>query len=129
MERDPEFVMAILSEAQALLLEGDVATASILLRDLGRDLGQELLDSIRAVKRGQVSGLPQGYSLYRCVDITKLGDLSADDLELGRLYLGGLDEEGWIRITDASGEQYRYPASCFDVIDSPEKPTVATNAA
>ncbi len=111
MAREPEVVLALLAEAQALLRDGDVKTASLLLRDMGRNIGQELLDSLRAIKSGPVGriSLPPGYALYRCVDLSLLGDLSGEDLEVGGLYLGQVDQEGWIRVVDVSGEHYLYP--------------------
>lgn len=54
MVSEPETVLALLAEAQSLLRDGDVKTASLLLRDMGRDIGQELLDSVRAVKSGHL---------------------------------------------------------------------------
>lgn len=118
MAREPEVVLALLAEAQALLRDGDVKTASLLLRDMGRDIGQELLDSLRAIKSGPVGriSLPPRYALYRCVDLSLLGDLTGADLEVGGLYLGQVDKEGWIRVVDDSGEHYLYPQACFKMI-------------
>lgn len=120
MAREPEFVLALLSEVQDLIRDGDVATASLLLRDMGRDIGAELLESIREMRSGpfKQAALPTGFALYRCVDLSVLGDLSSADLELGRLYVGKADKDGWIRVEDASGEHYLYPTNCFELIKS-----------
>lgn len=44
----------------------------------------------------------------------EVGDLSGDDLTLGRLYEVLGEEGGMLRLIDDSGEDYLYPASCFE---------------
>ena len=61
-----------------------------------------------------------------CVSREGLGDVSTDDLTLGRLYevIGSEDAHGMVRIIDDSGEDYLYPASLFDAVEVKE-PTAA----
>jgi hypothetical protein len=49
----------------------------------------------------------------------ELGDFSSDDLTVGRLYevLEETDSQGMLRIVDDSGEDYLYPACCFDAVE------------
>lgn len=44
------------------------------------------------------------------------GDVSGDDLTLGRLYEVLAEERGMLRIIDDSGEDFLYPASCFESV-------------
>lgn len=53
-----------------------------------------------------------------CVSKQGLDDLSGDDLAIGHVYeaLGETDQHGFIRIVDQSGEDYLYPATCFEPV-------------
>lgn len=42
-----------------------------------------------------------------------LGDVSADDLTLGKVYEVKAEENGMFRVFDNSGEDYLYPSACF----------------
>ncbi len=57
-----------------------------------------------------------------CVAREGLGEFSADDLTLGRLYevLASDDTHGMVRVIDDSGDDYLYPISLFDVIEVKE---------
>jgi hypothetical protein len=57
-----------------------------------------------------------------CVSREGLGEFSADDLTLGRLYevLAPADSQGMVRVIDDSGEDYLYPVSLFDVVEVQE---------
>lgn len=51
-----------------------------------------------------------------CLEKKDLGDFSAEDISLGRLY-ELVDEDagnGMVRIIDESGEDYLYPSSWFE---------------
>jgi hypothetical protein len=50
-----------------------------------------------------------------CIN-TNVGDISGDDLTIGRLYEVIAEEHGMLRLIDDSGEDYLYPASCFESI-------------
>ena len=54
-----------------------------------------------------------------CMENTSLGDFSADDLTIGRLYevIGEVDAHQMVRIIDDSGEDYLYPAKLFEQVD------------
>jgi hypothetical protein len=54
-----------------------------------------------------------------CMENTYLGDFSADDLTIGRLYevIGEVDTHKLLRIIDDSGEDYLYPANLFEQVD------------
>ena len=54
-----------------------------------------------------------------CMENTSLGDFSADDLSIGRLYevIGEVDTHQMLRIIDDSGEDYLYPARLFEQVD------------
>lgn len=58
-----------------------------------------------------------------CVSREDCGDLSTDDLTLGRLYevMAPADSHGMIRIIDDSGEDYLYPQSLFETVEVQEK--------
>ncbi len=58
-----------------------------------------------------------------CISREDCGDLSTDDLTLGRLYevLTSADSRGMIRIIDDSGEDYLYPQCLFETVEVPEK--------
>ena len=58
-----------------------------------------------------------------CVSREDCGDLSTDDLTLGRLYevLSPADGHNMIRILDDSGEDYLYPQNLFEPVDVEEK--------
>ena len=57
-----------------------------------------------------------------CVSREGMGEFSADDLTLGRLYevLSPADSQGMVRVIDDSGEGYLYPASLFDAVEVQE---------
>ncbi len=57
-----------------------------------------------------------------CVTREGFGDLSTDDLTLGRLYevVAAPDKLGMVRIIDDSGEDYLYPTSLFDAVEVQE---------
>lgn len=54
-----------------------------------------------------------------CISRESLGDFSADDLTLGRLYevCAPADHHGMIRIVDDSGEVYLYPDALFEAVE------------
>jgi len=54
-----------------------------------------------------------------CVKKDELGDFSSDDLTIGRLYevLENKDAKGMLRVIDNSGEDYLYPADCFETVE------------
>lgn len=87
-------------------------------RDSQRDIGAEILEAIRQFKAGKIGavhGLP-GAVILRCVNLGSLGDISGDDLDIGKIYVARKDREGWVRIIDQSGEDYLYPMACFEEI-------------
>jgi len=51
------------------------------------------------------------------------GELSTDDLKLGRLYelIAPIDSRAMIRVIDDSGEDYLYPADLFAVVKVQEQ--------
>ncbi len=53
-----------------------------------------------------------------CVNKEELGDLSGEDVTIGHVYeaIGDPDQYGMIRIIDQSGEDYLYPANCFEAV-------------
>jgi hypothetical protein len=57
-----------------------------------------------------------------CIDNADLGDFSADDLTIGRLYevIDDVDVHGMLRIIDDSGEDYLYPAVLFESVEIPD---------
>lgn len=54
-----------------------------------------------------------------CISREGLGEFSADDLTLGRLYevIAPVDNQGMVRIIDDSCEDYLYPVSLFDAVE------------
>ena len=58
-----------------------------------------------------------------CISREDCGDISTDDLTLGRLYevLASADNHGLIRVIDDSGEDYLYPDGLFDAVEIQEK--------
>ena len=58
-----------------------------------------------------------------CISREDCGDLSTDDLTLGRLYevKATADSRGMIRIIDDSGEDYLYPQSLFETVELQEE--------
>jgi len=58
-----------------------------------------------------------------CISREDCGDLSTDDLTLGRLYevITPVDSRGMVRVIDDSGEDYLYPLSLFDTVQVQEK--------
>lgn len=58
-----------------------------------------------------------------CISREDCGDLSTDDLTLGRLYevKTPSDSRGMIRIIDDSGEDYLYPQSLFETVELQER--------
>ena len=61
-----------------------------------------------------------------CISQEDCGDLSTDDLTLGRLYelLAAADSHGMIRVVDDSGEDYLYPADLFEAVEIQEQTAV-----
>ncbi|WP_083824650.1 hypothetical protein [Thiorhodospira sibirica] len=53
-----------------------------------------------------------------CLQVDNLGDVSGDDLHVGRLYEVVEQDagHGMMRIIDESGEDYLYPAACFATV-------------
>ena len=53
-----------------------------------------------------------------CISQEDCGDLSTDDLTLGRLYevITPADSHGMVMIIDDSGEDYLYPQSLFETV-------------
>ena len=58
-----------------------------------------------------------------CISREDCGDLSTDDLTLGRLYevKTPADSRDMVRIVDDSGEDYLYPQSLFETVEVQEK--------
>ena len=58
-----------------------------------------------------------------CISREDCGDISTDDLTLGRLYevLEPADSRGLIRILDDSGEDYLYPTGLFESVELQDK--------
>ncbi len=54
-----------------------------------------------------------------CVSREDCGDISTDDLTLGRLYeiLSPPDSRGMLRLIDDSGEDYLYPGALFESVE------------
>lgn len=54
-----------------------------------------------------------------CISREGLGEFSADDLTLGRLYevISPADRQDMVRVIDDSGEDYLYPVSLFDAVE------------
>jgi len=50
----------------------------------------------------------------------ELGDVSGDDLTVGRVYEVLAAERDWLRIVDDSGEDFLYPAGCFEDVSLSE---------
>ena len=65
-----------------------------------------------------------------CMENTSLGDFSADDLTIGRIYegIGEVDERQMLRIIDDSGEHYHYPAELFEQVDMRESTSEGLHA-
>jgi len=59
-------------------------------RGRDRNIDAELLESVRAVKAGVNGGVhpPPGAMVLGCVDVAPLGELSHEDLAVGRQYVG-----------------------------------------
>ncbi|WP_295608724.1 hypothetical protein [uncultured Lamprocystis sp.] len=57
-------------------------------------------------------------SFVVCLKKDDLGDLSGDDLHVGRLYevIDMQAGHGMIRIIDESGDDYLYPETCFEPV-------------
>jgi hypothetical protein len=57
-----------------------------------------------------------------CISREGMGEFSADDLTLGRLYevLSAGESQGMIRVVDDSGEDYLYPSACFAPVEIQE---------
>ncbi len=56
-----------------------------------------------------------------CLNKSSLGDFSGDDLSIGHVYETlGEEDHGMVRIIDQSGEDYLYPASCFEPVSMAE---------
>lgn len=58
-----------------------------------------------------------------CVSREGMGEFSADDLTLGRLYevLSPADSHGMLKIIDDSGESFLYPAILFETVEVQQK--------
>jgi len=58
-----------------------------------------------------------------CISREDCGDLSTDDLTLGRLYevMIPADHHGMIRVIDDSGEDYLYPEGLFEAVEVQDK--------
>lgn len=65
-----------------------------------------------------------------CVSREDCGELSTDDLTLGRLYelIAPVDCHGMIRIIDDRGEDYLYPAALFETVDLQEQTATRLHA-
>lgn len=57
-------------------------------------------------------------SFVVCLQNDDLGDISGDDIHVGRLYeVSDMHAgHGMIRIIDESGDDYLYPAYCFEPV-------------
>ncbi len=57
-------------------------------------------------------------SFVVCLQKDDLGDLSGDDIHVGRLYevVDMHAGHGMVRIIDESGEDYLYPEHCFEPV-------------
>ncbi len=57
-----------------------------------------------------------------CISREDCGDISTDDLTLGRLYevLAPTDSHGLLRVIDDSGEDYLYPDGLFESVEVQE---------
>lgn len=53
-----------------------------------------------------------------CVNKEGFGDLSGEYVDIGHVYeaIADIDQHGMIKIIDQSGEDYLYPASCFEAV-------------
>ncbi|MBK5965868.1 hypothetical protein CCR95_17740 [Thiocystis minor] len=53
-----------------------------------------------------------------CLQKDDLGDLSGDDIHVGRLYevVEMHAGHGMVRVIDESGEDYLYPENCFEPV-------------
>ncbi len=58
-----------------------------------------------------------------CISREGCGDLSTDDLTLGRFYelLASVGSRGMVRVVDDSGEDYLYPAELFEAVEVQEQ--------
>jgi hypothetical protein len=63
-------------------------------------------------------GETMALSFVVCLEKDGLGDLSGDDIQVGRLYevVDMHAGHGMIRIIDESGDDYLYPATCFEPV-------------
>ena len=54
-----------------------------------------------------------------CVSREDCGDISTDDLTIGRLYevMGAADKHGMLRLIDDSGEDFLYPSALFETVE------------
>lgn len=109
-------------EAERLLADSKrriQAERSLAKRDSERSIGAELLEAVRRVKAGEIGAIrgTPGTLVLRFVRQEPLGQVSASDLTLGRLYVGNEDREGWLRVVDDSGEAFVYPRDCFEVVE------------
>ena len=53
-----------------------------------------------------------------CIQKENLGDISGDDIHVGRLYevVEMNVRHGMVRIIDESGDDYLYPKTCFEPV-------------
>ena len=65
-----------------------------------------------------------------CISREDCGELSTDDLTLGRLYelLAPADSHGMLRVIDDSGEDYLYPAGLFASVEVQERTAIRLHA-
>ena len=58
-----------------------------------------------------------------CTSRENCGDLSTDDLTLGRLYelIAPADQHGMVKVIDDSGGAYLYPAALFEAVELEEQ--------
>lgn len=65
-----------------------------------------------------------------CISREDCGELSTDDLTLGRLYelLAPADSHGMLRVIDDSGEDYLYPAGLFETVEVQEQTAIRLHA-
>lgn len=68
-------------------------------------------------RQGEAKGETMAMKFVVCVN-KELEDFSGEDLTIGRVYeaLGDVDKHGAIQIIDDSGEDFLYPATCFEPV-------------
>lgn len=65
-----------------------------------------------------------------CVSREVCGELSTDDLTLGRLYelLAPADQHNMVIVIDDSGEDYLYPSGLFETVELQEQTAIRLHA-